>query len=137
MSKSSMLMIARPCPMLIKPSRIPVWMIDLVLKGVNNWQWLSVFFPLAHLFLCQWISSINLGRKVQFLWDLNHDVGCFHQSHSDSLSFAIRMYAGTVVNPIRVARKRRSPEINWYLLKSSFLTVMGCITPFFNGSKFF
>jgi hypothetical protein len=40
------------------------------------------------------------------------------------------MYAGTVVNPIRVeARKRRSPEINWYLLKSNFLTVMGCITP--------
>jgi hypothetical protein len=33
--------------------------------------------------------------------------------------------AGTVVNPIRVeARKRRSPEINWYLLKSNFLTVM-------------
>jgi hypothetical protein len=29
----------------------------------------------------------------------------------DSLSFAIRMYAGTV-NPIRVeARKRRSPEL--------------------------
>jgi hypothetical protein len=55
----------------------------------------------------------------------------FYQSHSqDSLSFAIRMYAGTVVNPIRVeARKRRSPEINWYLLKSNFLTVMGCITP--------
>jgi hypothetical protein len=42
----------------------------------------------------------------------------FYQSHSkDSLSFAIRMYAGTVVNPIRVeARKRRSPEINWYLV---------------------
>jgi hypothetical protein len=35
------------------------------------------------------------------------------------------MYAGTEVSPTSVeALKRRSPDINWYLLKSNFLTVI-------------
>ena len=50
---------------------------------------------------------------------------------SISLSFAFLIYAGTVFNPaILEARYLLSPDIIWYLLSSNFLTVSGCIIPY-------